>query len=48
MLQHYNNKLNRNEEGFQWTQSGFLTYIMEATYWQKMELIGYMLSFFDN
>ena len=35
----------RNEEEFQWTQKDFMTYRIEAVYWQKRELIGSMLSF---
>ena len=42
ILQNDDTMFHRNEVEFQWAQRDFLTYMMEATYWQKMELVGSM------
>ena len=38
-------ELYRNEEKTHMAQRDFVTYIKEATYWQKTKLIGSMLNF---
>ena len=35
----------RKGEQFQCTQRDLMTYMNEAMYWQKMELVGFILSF---
>ena len=45
MIQDDDTKLHRNEEDYQWLHRDFLTFNTVATYWQSMELTGFMLSF---
>ena len=40
MLKKNKIRLYKKEEEFQWTQSEFLTYILEAIYCQTMEVTG--------
>ena len=40
ILDSHRTEFNRKEEKSQWAQRDWFTYMKEATYWQKMKLIG--------